>query len=212
MFTILQTPTLSFCKINLITALNHPFSSCDYWENGRFMSLTPSVPRKEGLVFPPWVVFFLNKRDCSLSLYNLTYLHIRTLHIWPVGIHLAHHESPPRSCSSQEANGTCPPVCQTRVSRPRCHWHFRNWQLDNASLWQDALCVGGCLGTQLAFIHWMLRPIQPPTVKIKNVNYKTSPGEGGWLKPPPTEFPLIYPLLLHHWFMESFLEYLEGRR
>lgn len=26
MFTILlQTPTLSFCKINLITALNHPF-------------------------------------------------------------------------------------------------------------------------------------------------------------------------------------------
>lgn len=99
MFTILlQTPTLSFCKINLITALNHPFSSCDYWENGRFMSLRPSVPRKEGRVF-----FSLNKRGCSLSLYNLTSLHIRTLHVWPVGIHLALHESPPLRHSSQEA-------------------------------------------------------------------------------------------------------------
>lgn len=48
---LLQTPTLSFCKINLITALNHPLSSCDYWENGRFMSLRPSVPRKEGRLF-----------------------------------------------------------------------------------------------------------------------------------------------------------------
>ena len=134
--------------------------------------------------------FFLIKRDCSLSCYNLTYLHIRTLRVWPVGIYSAHHESPPHSYSSQEANDTWQPLCQIMVSQPRHRWHFGNLQLDNASLWHDALCVGRCLGTQLAFIHWMLRPIQPPTVKIKNVNYKMSPGEGGWLNPL-TEFPLI---------------------
>lgn len=72
----------------------------------------------------------------------------------------------------------CPPLCQTGVSQCRHHWHFENWQLNNSSLWQNAMCVGGCLEAQLAFIHYMLGPIQPPTVKIKNVNYKMSPGAG----------------------------------
>lgn len=89
----------------------------------------------------------------------------------------------------------CPPLCQTGVSQSRHHWHFGNWHLDTSSLWQDALCVGGCLGTQLAFIHWILRLIQPPTVNIKNVNYKMSRGARAWLKTP-TGFPLLHPLIL----------------